>query len=293
MFVVTGATGQYGSHVVEGLLNKLPASEIGISIREPAKAERFASKGVRIVQGNFAAPASLASAFDGAEQVLLVSANVLGDEAVRLHGNAIEAAKRAGVKRILYTSHQAANPASKVAFARDHAATEALLIASGVPFVSLRNAFYTESSLYQLGGMREAGRLALPSDGPVSWTSRDDLAAAAVRALTDASLFDGVTPPLTAGETRTFADVARLSSQILGQEIVREVIPYEEYREKALQRGFPEAMVGMLLSMFEAIRGLEFDIVDPTLEQVLGRKPTAMEEVLRAFLTGGTHAEVH
>ncbi len=147
--------------------------------------------------------------------MLLVSANVLGDEALRLHGNAIQAAKDAGVKRILYTSHQAASPTSKVIFARDHAATEGLLKASGVPFVSLRNGFYAESSLYQLGGMKETGKLALPEDGPVSWTVRDDLAEAAVAALTDLSVFDGITAPLTAARTYTFTDVARIASDVL------------------------------------------------------------------------------
>ena len=285
MIVVTGATGHYGKQVVEGLLSKLPASQIGVSVRDPEKARSLTARGVQVTRGDFADSASMATAFDGAEQVLLVSANVVGGEAIRLHGNAIQAAKHAGVKRILYTSHQAASASSKVSFARDHAATEALLQASGVPFVSLRNGFYTESSLYQLGGMRETRKLALPADGPVSWTARNDLAEAAVASLTDTNLFDGITPPLTAAETHTFAQVARIASEILGHEIVREVISDENYKQGALQRGFPETMVGMLLSMFAAIRDGEFEFVDPALGKVLGRKPSDLREVLARFLS--------
>ncbi len=154
-----------------------------------------------------------------------------------------------------------------MAFACDHAATEELLKGSGIPFVSLRNGFYAESSLYQLGGIQPAGKLALPVDGPVSWTVRDDLAEAAVAALVDSRLFDGITAPLTASATHTFADVARIESDVLGREIKRETISAEIYRQGGLQRGFPEPMVGMLVSMFEAMHDGEFDVTDPMLER--------------------------
>ena len=285
MIIVTGATGHYGRKVVESLVGRLPASEVGVSVRDPEKAANLRGLGVRVSRGDFKDPSSLAASFDGADQVLIVSANVLGEEAIRLHSNAIQAAKTAGAKRILYTSHQAASASSKVAFARDHAATEVLLRSSGLPFVSLRNGFYAESAFYQLGGMMESSKLRLPEDGPVSWTVRNDLAEAAAIALSDTSLFDGITAPLTGSTTYTFADVARIASEVLGREIVRETVPEEEYRQGALSRCYPEAMVGMLVTMFQAIQDGEFDVVDPTLEKVLGRKPMSMDQVLAPFLT--------
>jgi NAD(P)H dehydrogenase (quinone) len=293
MIVVTGATGQYGRKVVEGLSSRVPASQLGVSVRDPEKAADLRAKGIRVEKASFAEPATLAAAFDGAEQVLLVSANVLGDEAIRLHGSAIQAAKDAGVKRILYTSHQAASPTSKVAFARDHAATEELLKASGVNFVSLRNGFYAESSLYQLGSIQATGKLALPGDGNVSWTSRDDLAQAAVSALIDTSLFQGITAPLTASRTYTFAQIAGLAAGVLNREVVFEAISVEGYRQTALERGFPAPMVDMLLSMFRAIRDDEFNVVNRTLEEVLMRKPAAYETVLMPYLTKGGVPQNH
>ena len=284
MLIVTGGTGHYGRKVVESLVRRMPASQIGVSVRDSEKAATLQALGVRVTKGDFKDPASLAASFDGAEQVLIVSANVLGEEAIRLHENAIQAAKAAGAKRILYTSHQAASNSSKVAFARDHAATEALLKSSGVPFASLRNGFYAESAFYQLGGIKENGQLRLPEDGPVSWTTRDDLAEAAAAALSDPSLFDGITPPLTGSVTYTFADIAQIASAILGREIVRETISEEAYRTGALSHGYPEPMVGMLVSMFQAIRDGEFNVVNPTLERVLGRKPMSMDQVLTPFL---------
>ncbi len=284
MIVVTGATGQIGRQIVEGLLSRMPGARIAVSVRDPERARDFEQRGVRVCRGDFADASSLAEAFDGAEQVLIVSGTTLGEEGVRQHGRAIQAARDAGVKRILYTSHQGANPVSAVAFARDHAATEGLLQCSGIAFVSLRNGFYAESALYQLGAIRDTGQLALPQDGPVSWTARADLAEAAVAALTDTSLFEGFTPPLTALEAINLAEIARLASEILRRDITRIVVSEEEYRKVQFAHGYPEQMVELLASLFAATRALEFDVVDPTLERILGRKPTTMRETLRGFL---------
>lgn len=285
MIVVTGATGQLGRQIVEGLSKKLPSAQIGISVRDPEKAGDFEQRGIRVCKGDFANPASLTEAFDGAEQVLIVSVNKFGEEAVRQHGNAIQAARDAGAKRILYTSHQGANPTSAFVPARNHAATEALLQSSGVPYVSLRNGFYAESALFQLGGVKERGTIALPEDGPVSWTARADLAEAAVAILTQTDLFDGISPPLTSSQTLDFADIAKIASEILGREIVRETVSDEEYRTTLISHGLPEVMADGLGSLYKASRAREFAVVDPTLERLLGREPTSMKDVLNDFLS--------
>ena len=286
MIVVTGATGQLGRQIVEGLLGRLSGSEIGVSVRDPEKAHEFSGRGVRVAKGDFAEPASLAEAFDGAEQVLIISVNKFGDEATRQHANAIQAAKAAGAKRILYTSHQGASRTSAfVPCSQNHAPTEALLEASGVPFVSLRNGFYAESALFQLGGLKQTGKIALPADGPVSWTTRADLAKAAVAALTQPGLFDGISPPLTSSETFDFAGIATVASEILGREIKRETISDEGYREGLVAHGLPAFMADALGSLYTAARAGEFDVVEPALELLLGRKPTSMRAVLQEFLS--------
>ena len=285
MIVVTGATGQLGRQIVEGLLGKLPGAEIGVSVRHPKGAEDLKQRGIRVCQGDFADPASLTQAFDGAEQVLIVSVNKFGDEAVRQHEVAIKAARDAGAKRILYTSHQGANPASAFVPARDHAKTEALLQSSGVPYLSLRNGFYAESALFQLSGVKQTGKISLPEDGPVSWTARGDLAAAAVAALTEPGRFDGISPPLTSAEALDFAGIAKLASKCLGRDIVRETISDEDYRKTLLAHGLPEGMADGLGSLYKASRAHEFAVVDPALGRLLSRTPTTMQEVLNAFLS--------
>ena len=284
MIVVTGATGEMGRLVVKNLLKRLPGAQIGISVRDPEKAEDLRQHGIRVCKGDFAEPASLLPAFEGAEQVLILSVNKMGEEAVRQHENAIGAARNAGVKRILYTSHRGADPSSAFAPCRDHAATEALLEVSGVPYVCLRNGFYAESALLQMGGIRETGKIALPEDGPVSWTARADLAEAAVRALVQLDLFDGISPPLTNSQTFDFDDIAKLATNILGRTVMRETISGEDYRTRLISHGVPEVLAHGLGGLYRASRAREFAVIDPTLERLLGRCPTAMNEVLTDFL---------
>ena len=286
MIVITGATGNLGRQVVEGLLKQLPASRIGVSVRDSAKAEDLQQLGIRVTQADFADPATLPAAFDGAEQVFIISVNRFGPEATQQHANAIHAAKVAGARRILYTSHQAASLASAfVPCSQNHAPTEALLQASGVPYVSLRNGFYAESALFQLGGVQQTGKLSLPADGPVSWTARADLGEAAVAALTQPGLLDGISPPLTASETLDFNKIAKLISENLGREVVRETISDAAYREGLMAHGLPAFMADALGTLYTASRAHEFDVVDPTLERILQRKPTPMQTVLQGFLS--------
>ena len=287
MIVVTGATGNFGTQVVEGLLKKLPAEQVGVSTRDPEKAKHLQQRGVRVCKGNFAEPATLLAAFDGAEQVLIVSGTAMGADGVREHGNAIQAAKDAGVRRILYTSHQGRGEASLFTPTKaNHVPTDALLAGCGLPYVSLQNGFYAESALYQLRGLPETGKIALPADGPVSWTARADLAEAAVAVLLNPSLLeDGPTPPLTGSEVLDFSDVAQIASDIMGRPIEREVVGDEAYRALLVKQGLSEAYAGLLLSLYTAARAGEFAVVDPTLERLIGRKPTTMRQVLEGFLS--------
>ena len=135
MIVVTGATGRLGSQIIEHLLERIPAEQVGVSVRETAKAAGLAERGVRVRHGDFADPATL----EAASQVLIVSVDALGELAVAQHRAAVDAAQRAGAQRILYTSHQAASPASLFEPARDHAATEAHLAASAAASTALRD----------------------------------------------------------------------------------------------------------------------------------------------------------
>lgn len=283
MLIVTGANGQLGGAIVERLLARVPAAQLGVSVRDPEQAHALAARGVRVRRGDFADAASLVHAFAGASQVLIVSAGTTGEGAVRQHRTAIDAARAAGAGRILYTSHMGANPASPFPPMPDHAATEALLRGSGVAFTALRNGFYAATAVMLLGRAVETGELAAPEDGPVAWTTHADLAEAAALALAEGGL-DGITPALTGAEALDMAAVAALAAALTGRPIRRIVVSDAAYRDGLVARGVPEAAADMLVGLFVASRQGAFAPADPTLARLLGRPATPLRDVLAAAL---------
>ncbi|NDZ78776.1 SDR family oxidoreductase [Streptomyces sp. SID10853] len=284
MIIVTGATGKLGRQVVERLLTRVPAGQVGVSVRDPQKAQAFADLGVRVRRGDFTDADSLAHSFEGASQVLIVSVDKMGEETVRDHRAAIDGAVAAGARRILYTSQMGAGATSHFQACRDHAATEDALRASGVPFTSLRNGFYAASALQLAGPGLAAGEIALPADGAVTWTAHADLAEATAVILADEGRFDGPTPPLTGAQALTFGDIARLATEVTGRTITRTTVPDPQYRQDLLGHGAPAEVAGQLLGIFAASRAGEFTAVDPTLATLLGREPLGLRTVLREHL---------
>jgi NAD(P)H dehydrogenase (quinone) len=280
MIVVTGATGQLGRSITEKLLTRCPPEEVGVSVRDPRKAGDLAHRGVRVRQGDFDDPASLARAFEDASQVLIVS----GPADPRPHRVAIEAAKAAGVRRILYTSHMGASPVSPFPAMPAHAETEQDLLASGVPFTALRNGFYAANGIQLMGQALRTGKLIAPEDGPVSWTAHADLADAAATALTDDGRLDGITPPLTSLEAFDFADVAAIASELTGRQITRVTVADDEWVFGLTSHGVPEQQARFLLGIFQASRQGEFAATSPVLADLLGRKPIAFRDLLAATL---------
>ena len=283
MIVITGATGALNGATLEHLLKLVPADQIGVSVRDVAKAQALADRGVRVRRGSYDDPAALLGSFEGAEQVLLVSSNDPGDT-VPLHRVAVETAVKAGARRILYTSHQHIGPDSPFGPARVHAATEALLASSGVAWTSLRNGFYAHSLDWMLGPWRETGVIAAPADGPASWTDRGDEAEAAAVILARDGSFDGPVT-LTAGAAPTFDDIATVASELTGRDVQRVVMDDEEWVAAQVAHGSPEPMARMLLGFFQAARQGRFAEVSPALSQLLGREPRSVRDLLAAALS--------
>ncbi|TCK21749.1 NAD(P)H-binding protein [Pseudonocardia endophytica] len=284
MIVVTGASGRLGSRIVDRLLERVPPEEVGVSVRDAASADALAARGVRVREGDFTDPSTLERAFQAADQVLVVSAAIRGDGAAEANIAAIDAARAAGATRILYTSHQASSPTSLFAPQLTHAATEAHLAGLGVPFTALRNGFYVSTLATYLDEALDTGLLALPEDGPVSWTAHDDLADAAVVALAEPGVLDGVTAPLTAPEALDLAAVADTLGDVTGRRIDRVVVDDGQWVASAVERGMPAAAAEFTLGMFRAARRGEFAVTDPTLERILGRPATPVRSYVESVV---------
>jgi uncharacterized protein YbjT (DUF2867 family) len=210
--------------------------------------------------------------------VLIVSASSTGDEALRLHRNAITAAVAAGAKRIVYTSHMGAGSSSPFAPMPDHAATEQTLRESGTAFTVLRNGFYASTVPMLLQHALASGELRVPQDGPVAWVAHADLAEAAARILADGP-DDPFTPPLTGPEAVDLARVAEIASEITGRPIRHVVVSDDEYRA-----ALPAPVGDMLVGMFAASRRGDFAPATPDLAELIGHPPITIEAYLRAAL---------
>ena len=279
MIVITGATGALNGATTEHLLERVPAHELAVVARDVTRAQRFADRGIEVRHGDYAEPASLPAAFAGADQLLMVSSSDPSADAVALHRNAVEAAVTAGVGRVVYTSHQGAAAGNPFAPGRDHAATEQLLAGSGLAWTSLRNGFYRHTVPWLLGPWRESGRFAVPLDGPVSWTAREDAAEAAAVLLTSDDPREGPVT-LTAASAPTFEEIAAIASELAGRSVEREVVGAEAWVAAAVAAGQPEPVARFSLGIFQGAAGGFFAGTDPCLAELLGREPRSVRDLL-------------
>ncbi|MCS5733431.1 NAD(P)H-binding protein [Herbiconiux daphne] len=269
---------------LDHLLQRMPPSRFVVVARDPAKAQRFADLGVTVRRGDYADPSSLAAAFDGADQLLLISSSDPAGNTAELHRNAVDAAVRAGVGRILYTSHQGAALGSPFGPGHDHAVTEGMLAESGLPWTSLRNGFYAPSLAWLAGPWRDTGVIAVPGDGPVSWTARADAAEAAAVILASDGGFDGPVT-LTASAAPTFDEVAEIASELSGRDVTRVLMGDDEWVAAQVAGGQPERMARFMLGMYQAAAEGLFAGTDPLLGSLLEREPQSVRDALEAPLS--------
>ena len=283
MIVVTGATGTLNGHTLEHLLSRIPATEIGVSVRDPARAQHLADQGVRVRRGSYDEPDALRHSFADADQVLLVSSSDVTADVITQHRNAIDAAVDAGATRILYTSTQGTGFDTPYPPLAIHAATEQHLADSGVAWTALRNGFYGDLGQL-LGPWQSTGTIAKPADGPFSWVDRRDAGEAAAAILLADSAFDGPID-LTLPSPVTLADFANQASELTGRQIRRLVVDDEDWIATEVASGVPEAAARFTLSMFQATRSGHFSQPDPTLERLLGRPPRGIADQLADMIS--------
>ncbi|AXK46552.1 NAD(P)H-binding protein [Brachybacterium saurashtrense] len=278
MIIVTGATGVLNGATVEQLLQRVSPSDIGVSVRDPRRAQHLADRGVRVRQGSYDDPDALRDSFADAEQVLLVSSSDLSADVVAQHRAAIDAGIDVGTKRILYTSSHGAGVDTPYPPLAIHAATEQHLAASGAAWTALRNGFYGDLDQL-LGPWRETGVIAKPADGPFSWVDRRDAAEAAAAILTSDAQPDGPVD-LTLTTPITLADFAAAASDLSGRPVERVAVDDNGWIAGEIANGVPEQVARFTLSMFQATRSGHFSHPDPSLSRLLGREPRSIAEQL-------------
>ena len=283
MIAITGATGQLGHLVIDQLLQKIPANKIVALVRNPAKAEALSARGVQVRQADYTQPATLEAALAGVEKLLLISSSEVGQRLPQ-HRNVINAAKKAGVKLLAYTSIlNAENSIMGLAF--EHKETEQEIKASGIPFVFLRNGWYSENYTASIPAALQFNVfLGSAGEGKIASASRSDYAAAAVAVLLGENQAGKIYE--LAGDTAyTLADFAAELSAQTGKNIPYNNLPEAEYKAVLEGAGLPEPIADLLAaSDAEAAQGALFDD-SHQLSQLIGRPTTPLTDSIKIALT--------
>jgi NAD(P)H dehydrogenase (quinone) len=281
--VVTGATGHLGRHVVEQLLEKVPAERITAVVRDEAKAADFAARGVKLAVADYNAPETFDSLFAAGDKVLLISGNEFDKGRVQQHKVVIDAAKAAGVALLAYTS---APGSLTAALADDHRATEEALLASGLPYTLLRNGWYHENYTENLAPVLEHGAVVQAAgDGRVSSAARADYAAAAVAVLTGEG-HENRTYELGGDEAWGFAEYAAELSRQTGKEIVYNAVSVETFAGILTGAGLPGPLATILAGVDASVEKGELVVSSGDLSRLIGRPTTPLAEAVTAALKG-------
>lgn len=282
MIVVTGASGQLGHLVIKSLLTKVSASEIVAAVRNPERATDLSALGIHIRQANYNNPASLDAAFSGAEKVLLISSSEVGQRVVQ-HKNAIDAAKRAGVTLLAYTSLLHADT-SPLALAQEHQATESYIRSVGIPFVLLRNGWYTENYLASVQpALQHGAYIGSAGSGRISSAARKDYAEAAATVLTEPDQA-GKIYELAGDESYTLSEFAAELSRQSGKAIPYVNLSEADFKDALVNAGLPEPLAGVLAdSDVGASKGALYDD-QRQLSTLIGHPTASLSSLIKSVL---------
>ncbi|WP_229254499.1 SDR family oxidoreductase [Dyadobacter linearis] len=279
--LVTGATGALGSAVIETMLKKIPASSIAILTRKEERRLSFQEKAFRAYLGDFEDMPSVDHAMKDVDKVLLISAGDEGDR-VQQHRNVVDAAKRAGVAGIAYTSRSLrdrdnlSNP-----LMRDHFITEDYIRESGLQYTIFRNALYMDviplfagKQVFDTGIVQSAGM------GKVAFALRQEMGEAIAHVMLDEPC-ENKTYLFTGGEAYSFDDVARALTELSGKEVRYTSVESQAFEDILVQKGIPQAMARKITDFNADIRNGQESVVTADLAQKLGRPPAALREGLK------------
>jgi len=295
MIVLTGATGGLGRPALDTLLSQklVPASSLRISSSKPSSIPAaIRDAGIEVRTGNLYDPSTLRESYSGAQVLFLVSFPSMGEERFALHKNAVDAAKAAGVRHIIYTSLSfcggAEGKSSVAQVAQAHLRTEAYIGESGLTYTIIRFPSYAHlwnnyAGFLNLDADPDVVQDAvLPNDGLEHWANRRELGEATAKVIANWSDYVNKTINLTGPELLTGADIVKKYTAHTGRKVNVRVLPVKEAIAWHIEKGsVPPDQVGFLdnwASWHTAISLGEKAFLDPTFEKLLGRRPKTVDD---------------
>lgn len=278
--VISGASGGLAGETIQALLGRGVTMERLILVtRTPEKLAAYADRGATVRAGDFDKPETLSAAFEGGKKLFLISTSG-GADRVAQHSAAISAARRAGIKHIVYTSWINPIEDNPAAVTRDHRLTEEALTKSGVPWTILRNQLYANGLIGQ-GAQAVASGLLISNSGRGKWApvARKDCAAAAAAVLATSG-HEGRVYDITGPDLISMADFAKMLNEITGKPVRVLDLDDQAYVASLVKAGVPEGGATVAATFGIATRTNYLNIKSETLQLLLGRKPQSVRELL-------------
>jgi uncharacterized protein YbjT (DUF2867 family) len=273
---ITGSTGEVGGRVATRIAGR--GVEQRLLVRELDRAPDL-SGATPVAAPHYGDGEAMRRALDGAHTLFLVSGREARDR-LQQHISAVDAARAAGVERIVYLSFLGASPDATFTLARQHHATEEHIRASGARFTFLRNSLYADFVPYFTGG---DGVIRGPAgNGAVSWICRDDIADTVVATILGSADHDGNTYDNTGPAAHTLGETAAILSEVTGRSLSYHQETVEEAWASRRPSGAPDWEIEGWVTSYVAIATGEMATVSDAVERVTGHPPQALEPFLRA-----------
>jgi len=291
--IVTGASGNFGRGAVAGLLKHVPARELILVSRSPDTLAEYAKQGAQVRRGDFDDAASLVPAFAGGHKMLMISAMRVGKR-IGPHTNAIEAAVKAGVRHIVYTSTIGADPGNPSLAVKDHRVTEEVLRKSGIAWTALRNSQYADAIVEAAAPIAIAsGRwLSSAADGLIAPVVRQDCIDSAVAVMTSSG-HENTVYNITGPDLLSYRDIAGIIAEVSGKPIRFEAVSDEQMYALFDSMGIPREPVDDLVvggvpwcsddmvSYERSIREGRFAVKTDNVLKLTGHAPQSLRDFAR------------
>ena len=270
-YLITGATGDVGSRVVERLLQR--GDRPRVFVREEKKARSRFGDRVEVIIGDLADPASLKAAVEAVDTLFLVNT---GPQIPVQDEGAAKVARAAGVQHLVKLSSM--DVEQGLAIGGWHERGEGAIRASGIPFTFVRPTGFMSNLLAWARSIKAEGVVrSSTGDGRRAFIHSDDIAAVATKALTTRD-YEGESLPITGPEALTFAEVTAKIGAAIGKRLMFQAISDEEARQRYAATGASSAETEAHVSLWRAIREGRLAKITDNVERILGRKPIAMDQ---------------
>lgn len=271
-------SGTVGDAVVDGLLKR--GKKVRVAVRTRIAKAAWEKAGVEQVEFDYARPETLQRAFEGARAYFSLSPLIAN--LAETGTQAVEAAKRAGVQRIVRSSVLGAAD-DAITFPRWHRAVEKAVEACGTAYTILQPTSFMQNYLSFAYAIRKDGRFYAPlADSRTSLVDARDIADAAVVALTEPG-HDGKTYKITGAEAISTAQIAQTLSEVSGKTVCYVPVSLEEGRKSMLAAGMPVWMVDGMCELYDISMKGWLAGVEPDLQRLLGRNPRTFRQFAQDY----------